>query len=154
MKFRTHLSFGILIFFIIDYLIGFDYKIISFILVVFFSVLPDIDLHSSWIGKKLKPISRSFELMLGHRCIIHSLWIVILLYFFLVKFKLELTIVGYISHLFLDMFTREGIKLFWPFVGLKGDYVSGKIVDNILFFCFFIIDLVIILNLSFNYLGI
>jgi inner membrane protein len=145
MKFRTHISLGVLIFFILEFLFGFNNKVLSFFLIIIFSILPDIDLHTSYLGKKFKIISRSFELILSHRGIIHSIWVALVLYLLLMRFKLELTVIGYISHLILDMFTKKGIKLFWPFLSIKGFCDTGKLIDIILFYSFSILNIIFLI---------
>lgn len=96
------------------------------------SLIPDIDLPNSTIGKKVKPISIIINKMFGHRTITHApIWIIPLL--ILHKFMpniahglsantitlLQHTIVGYVAgfvcHLLGDMFTVGGIPLLYPF---------------------------------------
>lgn len=96
------------------------------------SLLPDVDLPTSTIGKKLKPISLIINKMFGHRTITHSpLWIIPLfaLHYFLPFIATELSlnailnlrwlIIGYISgficHLVGDMLTTGGIPFAYPF---------------------------------------
>jgi len=152
MKFNTHFSFGILVAFFTIYFLKPEHSIILFFLIALFSILPDIDLHTSYIGKKVKIFSFTFEFMLGHRGIFHSLWVPILLYVVLAKFGLELAVIGYLSHLLLDMFNRKGIKLFWPILGLHGDYLTGGLVDSLLFYVFFVADFLIFLNLIYPHI--
>lgn len=96
------------------------------------SLIPDIDLPNSTIGKKVKPISIVINKMFGHRTITHApLWVIplLVLYKFIPNIASELsaagiavlqhTVIGYISgfvcHLLGDMFTVGGIPLLYPF---------------------------------------
>lgn len=102
------------------------------------SLLPDIDLPKSSIGKLVTPLSKAIEKRFGHRTITHSLlaWALVSVVFasfvFLFTFifntvtdtpiqNLNLQIrwisafsIGYFSHLLLDMFNPSGVPLFWP----------------------------------------
>ena len=100
------------------------------------SLFPDIDEPNSTVGKKVKPVSWSIKKIFGHRGIIHTpifcALIVGLLYFLHTKFApcwiakinyeefpwmLYINIgigIGYISHLFLDLLTPQGIMLLFP----------------------------------------
>jgi len=50
---------------------------------------------------------------------------------------------GYFLHLFLDMFTKSGIKLFWPLFNKRIGFgvKTGGLVEEILFVLLFLIDL-------------
>jgi len=88
------------------------------------SLLPDIDTPESLLGK-LFPGSRYLSERFGHRTITHSLFgacffgvLSLPLWLILGHFQWWLSfLVGYLSHLLLDMATVEGIELFWPFPG-------------------------------------
>jgi inner membrane protein len=148
MRFKTHLVFGILLYLIFDLYLDFDKKIIYFVLILFFSILPDLDLHTSYIGKRLKGLSHFFEIVLGHRELLHSIWIALFLYLFLDQWGYGIAVVGYIGHLGLDIITKKGVKLFWPYVKMKGYAVTGKFTDNMLFFLFLGADLFAVLYLQ------
>lgn len=90
------------------------------------SLIPDIDQSSSKLGKKVKPISKITNKMFGHRGFIHSpacLFITYLIvtmllnYYNLETYKVLLIgyVIGYAGHLFLDMLTKGGIPLLYPF---------------------------------------
>lgn len=88
------------------------------------SILPDIDLQSTTMGRRHKIISRIFT----HRGMTHTLVfpsILIVLFYLLPNFlegSALLTmssllfglIFGWLMHLFADMFNGKGIPLFWP----------------------------------------
>jgi inner membrane protein len=82
------------------------------------SVLPDIDTFSNSIAVKIT-FSKGKNKYLKHRGIMHSAFVPLLIYLvYYVFFKNNIIlpfIIGYFSHLFLDMFTPAGIPLFMPF---------------------------------------
>lgn len=90
------------------------------------SVVPDIDLPNSTLGKKIKPISFIINKLFGHRTITHTpLWLIplfLLLQFFISSSKPEYAVfalIGYINgfvlHLLGDLFSKSGIPMFYPF---------------------------------------
>lgn len=93
------------------------------------SLVPDIDEPNSIAGKKAKLLSKSFKFIFGHRGIIHTplfLGILVGVYWVIGKkyippdylnyanYAMLSFSVGYISHLFLDMLTPQGIMLLFP----------------------------------------
>lgn len=143
MKYKTHVAFSLLIYFVLDYFIGLS--LLEGVLIVLISFVPDIDLHTSFIGKRLKPISYIFQLLFRHRGVLHSLWVPIILYILLIPYNLEMVVFGYLSHILLDILNPKGVALFWPFFRVEGHVKSGKIVDWGLFFIFLAVDFVFIL---------
>lgn len=92
-------------------------------------VLPDIDLPTSHIGRRTRPVSTFINKVFGHRGFTHTLLALILLTYmlfltigmfsspfkeFYVAFVLGL-LIGYASHLLLDALTISGIPLLYPF---------------------------------------
>lgn len=106
------------------------YKFILLGIILYFanlgSLLPDIDMKSSYISKKMPLIAKTFGKRCRHRGFTHSLLCTFLLFFILdiilraSDYNIVLLsasvglLIGYISHLFLDLFTKEGIELFYP----------------------------------------
>ena len=107
------------------------------------ALIPDIDEPNSFVGKKVRFLSKGLKVVFGHRGIIHTpifLGILLVGFYFLyshipISFQQYSILacinfaVGYISHLFLDMLTPAGIMVFYPFsknrfrfMALKGDY--------------------------------
>lgn len=68
---------------------------VSWGLAILFSFMPDIDLPTSRIGRPLFFLSVPLEKRFGHRTITHS-------------------IIGYWSHIQIDMANIRGVDLFWP----------------------------------------
>lgn len=140
MRFDTHIAFGLLLFLITDYYLSLDYKVIYLGLFVLLSLLPDIDKHTSFLGKKMKIISFIFEKMFKHRGIFHSLWAGAVLYIILDRFGYGLAAIGYMGHVVLDMLNKKGVRLLWPFIKVRGIFVYGKIGDTVLFYIFVILS--------------
>ncbi|MCB9358643.1 metal-dependent hydrolase [Candidatus Woesearchaeota archaeon] len=140
MKYKTHLSFGILCYLSLLRYSLVDFSIAGLALFIVGSLLPDIDKHTSFIGHKAKIFSFSLELLFRHRGIFHSLWVVFLLWFI----NLELCL-GYLSHLILDSINPKGVKFFWPWFTINGRVKAGGIVESLFFlvFCLLVLMLVI-----------
>ncbi|EJE4724523.1 metal-dependent hydrolase [Vibrio parahaemolyticus] len=93
-------------------------------LTLFGALLPDADCPESTVGKKILIISYPLSLVFGHRGITHSLWAIFAMlwlgyYFYGISFNSELAIIpcialGYLSHLFADSLTPQGIRPFYP----------------------------------------
>lgn len=83
------------------------------------ALLPDIDHPSSWVGRRLKIISRPLAAMIGHRGVTHSLIAVLGCVAFLrweglQRAVIDPLVVGYLSHLAADLLTTSGLRLTWP----------------------------------------
>ena len=84
------------------------------------SLFPDIDLATSKLGSKVKPVSTLIHYVFGHRTLFHSPLLLFALYgtamhwvpayqMYWLAFS-----IGMASHLLLDMFNIKGIPLFYP----------------------------------------
>jgi inner membrane protein len=83
------------------------------------ALLPDIDHPSSWVGRRLRIISRPLAAMIGHRGVTHSLvavlgCLVFLRWEGLRRAVVDPLVVGYLSHLAADLLTTNGLRLTWP----------------------------------------
>jgi len=139
MTYKTHLSAGIL-FSTLYFAKVTDLSVspLVFILIVLFSILgsstPDLDTPSGGLWQKIPAgsiLSRVVRPIFigGHRHLSHSflgLGLFSLLFLFLIKIILQdhssyihlvttAFVVGYLSHLFADMFTEKGVPLLFPF---------------------------------------
>lgn len=106
------------------------YKVILLLIYIYFaylgSLFPDIDMRGSYISKRLPLLYKSFGKKFRHRSFTHSLVSVSIL-----SYILELLIyytqdnivflcvscgfiIGYISHICLDLITKEGVEIFYP----------------------------------------
>lgn len=134
------------------------YKLILILVYIYFSYIgslaPDIDIKNSYISKTLPKLHKRLGSKLRHRGVTHSL---ICLYFLynLLNLLIQYTennivficlssgfIVGYISHLCLDLITKEGIELFYPvsinfsLLPIKTSSKTEKMLCKILNFIF------------------
>lgn len=87
----------------------------------FGSLLPDIDIPTSGIGRPFFPIAQRVNRLVGHRTVTHSLlglllFALLLLPVYLLWHRgLALAILlGYASHILLDQLNVMGVDLFWP----------------------------------------
>ncbi|MCS7134278.1 MAG: metal-dependent hydrolase [Candidatus Pacearchaeota archaeon] len=143
MLFRTHLVFSIFLFLLLDPLV-IKNKFLFFISTVVSSVVLDLDLPKSKIGKRIL-LSHLINLFFGHRGFLQSFTFVIIfsLTLFLLKISPVLILgfaTGYSSHLLLDSLTIKGVYLFWPLkVKVKGFLRTGSLLENLLFLVFFVL---------------
>ncbi len=84
------------------------------------AIIPDICHGSSTIGRALPAISKVVNGLFGHRTFTHSLLFLGLVALMLNTFMSVEAIttgilVGMASHILLDMATKRGVKLFFPF---------------------------------------
>ncbi len=85
-------------------------------------LLPDLDHPQSWVGRRLRILSRPLAAVFGHRGATHSLLAVLgtslLLHAHGVSRAVsEPLVVGYLSHLGADLLTPAGLPLAWPLRG-------------------------------------
>jgi membrane-bound metal-dependent hydrolase YbcI (DUF457 family) len=86
------------------------------------SLLPDIDTPRSEAGRLIRPVASFLEVMFGHRTVTHSIIGTVLLALILrplIHLPLNIplyhaAILGFLSHLVLDMSNKEGIEFTWP----------------------------------------
>lgn len=109
---------------------NFYYRVILLLIYIYFSyfgsLLPDIDMRGSYISKRFPIIYKKIGKRLRHRGLTHSLIFLSILSFLgeilfkwtdnnIVFFCLSSgIIVGCISHICLDLLTKEGVELFYP----------------------------------------
>ena len=105
------------------------------------SLVPDIDKSGSRISKKTPILSFLIEHLVGHRGILHTpIFVILLIVLFnaivstynlnnFIAYIIQAFIVGYISHLLIDLFTPKGLMLLFPLstkyfrlIGLKSKY--------------------------------
>jgi membrane-bound metal-dependent hydrolase YbcI (DUF457 family) len=125
----------------------------------FVALLPDLDASESriknlTIGGKiggaqigirpLAPIAMVLSSLFGHRAALHSLLMVAVIslgtrFIPIMTSSLWLVIIlGYVSHLVLDMLTKSGVEIFWPIkthVGLLPRFLrvkTGGLLDTVL----------------------
>jgi inner membrane protein len=149
MMFKTHLAMGVLasLFFVKSF--SFEYPIFFIIVACFFSIFPDIDIPSSKIGRRTKPLSSILNIMFGHRKLFHSLIFALIGFGFLISFFENWIgaafLLGYFVHLGVDALTVMGIKPFYPLSSFRihGILKTNGVMDYLLFF-FIIIGIIVL----------
>lgn len=97
------------------------------------SILPDIDSSESFMGRRLPFIGSFFSKhrgvthSIGHFLILSAILIAVAMFAPIPKvasFAIYGLLFGYASHLFLDLFSKEGIPVFWS--RKKYDYCDDR----------------------------
>lgn len=101
--------------------------------IVLGSALPDMDHPNSYIAKKLSFLGKIISRVFSHRGFTHSIFFIISLEFIrryslhffkeenrmLFSYFMIGTIVASATHIFMDIFVGNGVKLFFPFIDKK-----------------------------------
>ena len=151
MMYYTHLAFGILIALLSLDFFNIQNKILFILVVLLFSIFPDIDETKSKIGKKNKLISKIINFVFGHRGLLHTIYIPLILFFIFYNINNEISIailVGYSSHLFMDALTKTGIRPFYPLISkrINGFFKTNSLREKILFLIIVFLDLYFLLT--------
>ncbi|MFH1971865.1 MAG: metal-dependent hydrolase [archaeon] len=138
MMFKTHLVIGVLLGLVLVSLLNPVYPVLFFGVLVLASLLPDIDTPKSKVGKKVGIVSNILNVTLGHRGLMHSIYLPAVVAIFGVLFGFPLIgyafAIGYMIHLIADMFTKDGIHLFYPVLNIRGFITTGSIWESFIFF--------------------
>ena len=145
MLFRTHIVFSLAVYFLLSYFLIMPVWVLGFILLA--TAFVDIDVGNSSFGNRW--YFRPLQWMTKHRGVLHSLVFALVLSLILGSVSLWAGFgffVGYISHLFLDCFTKSGIGLFWPFKWrVRGFVKSGGIVEQVVFVLLLLGDVALVI---------
>ena len=149
MLLRTHLA--IVVFIIILFVREINNKLVFIFVALIATMLPDIDTAFSTLGRQKK--FRLFQFFVRHRGFIHSFTFCILVSLLLAVFLPVVSLgffIGYGTHLFVDSFTIEGIKPFWPY-GRKSSWriKVGSLVESSLFLGCLLLDIVLVIFMFF-----
>ncbi len=153
MLFKTHLTFGILLFLL---LFATQSKWYVFLIgTIIGTVIVDIDSKKSKTGKHI--IFRPIQILTKHRGIFHTPFAAIILTLIMTTINIEFAfafLIGYSGHLLLDSFTKQGIKLFYP---LSNKRIKSKIKTNgyfelILFSIITTTNLILIILIFYKYI--
>ncbi len=137
MMFKTHLVIALLVGIILVQWLNPIYPLVFLAVLCFSAALPDIDTPKSKVGKKVGFFSNILNYTLGHRGVMHSLYLPagflllsILLGFPLIGYAFAF---GYAIHLLSDMLTKDGVHLLYPFFHVKGFISTGGIWETVVF---------------------
>lgn len=150
MLFKTHFVLALCVCIVfLEYLeISLWGKIIFCVALLFATAFVDIDSAKSKFGNYwlLRPVQWIFS----HRGVIHSFLFACFLSLIIFAFSREAGIgffIGYIFHLFLDMFTVEGVSFLWPLFSKKISFIgvkSGGIIEQIIFVLALLFDIYLV----------
>ena len=148
MMFITHMSLGLFVGLLLtnQFLLPVN-KYVFLAIIVFASLLPDIDSAYSLLGSKTKVVAMAFR----HRGVIHSLFVMIIFSIILLVitpnlYYLSAFVIGYFSHLLLDSITPKGIPLFWPSKKrLNGSLRTTGFFDWLLLLIFLALDITLLI---------
>lgn len=126
--------FGLFVGLFLMYFISITNRFVYLILISIGSLLPDVDHPKSKIGNLARPFSYLFE----HRGFFHSIFPLIAFYF-LIKFNFIIFFplgMGYVSHIIIDMATKQGILLIHPIINIRisGVIRTGKKLELLIFY--------------------
>lgn len=135
MLFKTHLAFSFFILVLFWPLLPVDEAKAAFAIIwVLASLIPDIDSTKSILGRFFKPVGW----VLRHRFWLHSVFSAVILSVLIAFIDVRMAyavFLGYVSHLFLDMFNHQGIAIFYPFskFRIRGPLKTGKTGERVVF---------------------
>lgn len=138
MMFYTHLAFGFLLAFLFLKFFSAENLLLFFMGVFIGSLFVDIDNFKSKVGRKTLGVSFLLQYTLGHRGIFHSLIFSVLFSIVFYFFNINLAygfFIGYFSHLVIDSFNIQGVKMFYPFskYNFKGFIKVNGLIERITF---------------------
>lgn len=112
---------------------------------MFGSMFPDIDTPTSKLGRKVKPLSSLIKSIFGHRGVTHSIPFLVLItalawfylsnnvdadLFYYIKYAVVGFDIGFISHILLDVITKEKVPIFYPLQSKKKGFALGLMKTN------------------------
>ena len=147
MLLRTHLVFSIAFGLFLMEILEIPNELLFFVVLIFATAFVDIDTKNSKMGKKF--YFRPIQIFTKHRGMIHSLFFSILVSLIISYFHNWVGIAffaGYISHLFLDFLTKEGVAFLWPIsskrfgLGIK----VGGVIEDVIFISLFVVNVIFV----------
>ena len=146
---KTH--FAITLFSVLFLIEHVQYKAVFVVVAFIATLLPDIDNGFSTLGKY--NIFRPVQFFTRHRGLIHSFTFCVLVTLALALYWPILALpffLGYALHLFVDSFTIDGIRPFWPSKKVsQGKIRVGGTIERVVLLVFGIIDAVLLFYLIF-----
>jgi inner membrane protein len=127
MQLGTHLTGGLLAYTASAALFQVPLTPAGIVIAASASAAPDVDTLGSTVGRICRPLARRIERRWGHRTVTHcyaAQAVVALAALPLVWFDLPhlyaAVVCGYVSHCFLDTWTVQGVRVFWPWSDRRG----------------------------------
>ena len=140
MMFKTHLALGILAGVLAIKYLQPESSLLFGITVSLASVIPDIDISKSTVGKSFWPVSSLVGFFFGHRGFVHTVFppIMVMMTAFALGYSQfgEAFIIGWLVHLTADMATVQGIAPFFPITKARtrGFIRTGGLIEHIVLF--------------------
>lgn len=141
---KTHMAFGFLVGLLSLPFLNEGNAIIFLGIVIFFSLVPDIDSPESKLGRKIAPLSVFINIIFGHRGFFHTIYFPIVCFAAAFGFHIWLgfsiiyaiaVLVGLLSHIAIDAMTIEGIDFLSPLLRIKiaGFVPTGSLLEMVVF---------------------
>ena len=113
------------------------------------SIIPDIDIATSFISRKTRTATYAISYFFKHRGIIHSILVPIVIFAVIYTINTQIAsaiLIGYVSHIMIDSLTKTGVQPFLPVTNyrIKGIMRTGGLADFMIFI--FLIILIIIMT--------
>ncbi len=149
MMLRTHWAIVVLV--ILLFVEHVNNQLFFIFIVLIATMIPDIDSGFSTLGK-FKGF-RFLQFFVKHRGVIHSFTFCIFISLILAAFWPIASFgffLGYGVHLFVDSFTPEGIKPFWPYKKKSSWRLrTGSLLETGLFLIFVLLDILLFILMFF-----
>jgi len=110
-------------------------------------LIVDLDSKKSRVGNYF--LFRPFQFFVKHRGFMHSLLFGFVVMVIFAMFSVNLAfgfILGFLSHLFLDCLTRQGVMLLWPISKKRFRFLlrSGGLLEDVIFVLLLLVDVLLI----------
>jgi inner membrane protein len=140
MRSLTHVLFTIAI--LLFYMDHFTLQspILFILLTIFATLIVDIDHAHSKAGKLLQPFSYILKWLFGHRGLLHSILVPICIFLILTFLNYSeeaiAILIGYTSHIAMDLLTPAGVRIFYPLkFKIHGPIKVGSWAEYMLMIC-------------------
>lgn len=121
-------------------------------LLLFSALLPDLDHPRSYLSQKIPLLPSLLRFVFGHRGFVHSLWAAFLFFLILLFWQKALAwavLIGYLSHLFADALTQEGLNFLAPFASfrIQGFIRTGSFLETVFLGVIVLADFLLIIRI-------
>jgi len=154
MMFKTHIAIAFLTGLGLLNILNIEHKILFVIAALTGASVVDIDLKTSKVGRRARPISTLFQFIFSHRGFFHTIFAgLILTVPFLILSKIGLAFgffAGYLSHIIIDMFNPKGVRPLSPLfqLSLRGPIPVGSLREYALLAVLVFIDTLVLLKFT------